>query len=217
MRGAGASWISFCNEVLNWVYPSKCALCSLLADSSPCAVCASEMALASPNFVIEDEGGLDFRACRFSYDGRAAQAVRRLKYGRSTSLVAFTGGAVRERLEELGVTDELVTPVPMSPARKSWRGFNQAELLVSGCSHLDVQAGALARVRNTRPQVGLTLKERQENLRGAFRAHPSVAGRSVILVDDVVTSGQTGRECARALREAGATSVGIVAFAGNLI
>jgi predicted amidophosphoribosyltransferase len=125
-------------------------------------------------------------------------------------------GVVAERMSELGIDGELVVPVPMNPGRWSWRGFNQSELLVEKCG-LEVRADGLRRIRNTRPQVGLSLKERQDNLRGAFRASECVRGRDVVLVDDVVTSGQTGLECARALREKGAKSVGIVAFAGNLL
>ena len=217
MRGAGAFWTSFFEQALNWVYPTKCPLCGLLAESSPCNVCESEMQPATPDFIIDGVAELEFRACRYAFEGRSAQAVRRLKYSRSTSLVEFMSSAVAERLKELGTDGELIVPVPMSRARRAWRGFNQAELLLCACMDLEVCPDALVRIRNTKPQAGLSLKERQENLKGAFRANPVVRGRSVILVDDVVTSGQTGRECAKALLEAGATSVGIVAFAGNLV
>lgn len=216
MKEAAAFWTSSFSRVLEWVYPTKCALCRDLADSSPCEACESSMDPASPDYVTEVQGPLAFRACVYAYEGRSAQAVRRLKYSRSTSLARFMGDAVACRLRQLGVEGDLIVPVPMNPARQIWRGFNQAELLASGDHGFETSRTALRRIRNTRPQAGLSLVERQENLKGAFKADPCVEGRSVILVDDVVTSGQTARECAKVLREAGAVSVGIVAFAGNL-
>jgi ComF family protein len=174
------------------------------------------MERAAPDHVTEIEGELAFRACVYAYRARPAQAVRRFKYTRSTALRDFMRQVVAERIKDAAVEGDLIVPVPMNWARVAWRGFNQAELLATGPHGFEVATNALRRIRNTRPQVGLSLTERQKNLQGAFRANESVAGRSVILVDDVVTSGQTARECAKALREAGAISVGIVAFAGNL-
>jgi ComF family protein len=216
MSEAGAFLINCSRELLSWVYPPKCALCGALGEASPCETCGSSMRLAEPNFVREPEGALEFRACVYAYEGRVAQAVRRLKYARCTSLLPFMAQAVAARLAELAEDGDLIIPVPMNWARRAWRGFNQSELLLKETQGIQVHAGALKRVRNTRPQAGLPLLERQANLRGAFRATAEVEARSVILVDDVVTSGETARECAAALVEAGASSVGIVAFAGNL-
>ncbi len=216
MSAAGGFWISFCRGALDWLYPCKCPLCGRLSESSPCPDCSSSMTPAEPDLILEHEGPLGFRACAYAFETRAAQAVRRLKYSRSTSLAPFMASAVAKRLTDLARQEDLIVPVPMNWARRSWRGFNQSDLLARGSHGLEVSTEALRRVRNTRPQVGLTLKERQENLKGAFRASPAVKSSSVILIDDVVTSGQTARECARVLLEAGAMSVGIVAFAGNL-
>lgn len=119
-------------------------------------------------------------------------------------------------MAELGSPEDVIVPVPIHPSRRAIRGFNQAELCASRVKGLLVQPSYLKRIRATRPQAGLSLREREENLNRAFRASPEVRGRSVILVDDVVTSGHTGRACARSLKEAGAVSVGIVAFCGNL-
>ena len=207
---------SFCREAISWLYPAKCPLCGRVGELSPCDECASLMAPANPDMLREHEGPLDFRACAYAYEGRAAQAVRKLKYSRCTSLVPFMAQATSQRLADLATPDDLIVPVPMNWARQSWRGFNQSLLLCGNMSGHPIRPDLLRRVRNTRPQAGLSLRERQENLKGAFSASRDVEGQSVILVDDVVTSGQTARECARALREAGAVSVGIVAFAGNL-
>ncbi len=217
MPAASGFWTSFCNGVLDWIYPVKCSLCGQLSESCPCEACLTTMAGANPDFLAEKAGDdLEFRACTFAYTGRASQAVRRLKYSRSTALAPFMAATVADRIRELGSSGDLVVPVPMHVARQSWRGFNQAVLLAGGSHGLEVNTRCLKRVRATRPQVGLSLVERQKNLDRAFRATGAVSGRRVLLVDDVVTSGHTARECARVLKASGASSVGVVAFAGNM-
>lgn len=109
---------------------------------------------------------------------------------------------------------DLLVPVPIHWTRLNARGFNQSERLAEALRGAVHAPGVLERVRATRPQVGLDRAERLENLRGAFRATSDVKGRRVIVVDDVMTSGGTANECARALKEAGAKSVALVAFAG---
>jgi ComF family protein len=155
---------------------------------------------------------LAYRISLFPYTGRPAQAVRRLKYSRCTSLAGFMADEVAEAVSRFGLDPDLVVPVPIHWSRRCMRGFNQADLL---CEGLDSVPQALRRVRRTRPQVGLTDAERRTNLVGAFRATAIVKGQRVLLIDDVLTSGQTARECARALFGAGATEVGVLAFCGE--
>jgi ComF family protein len=116
---------------------------------------------------------------------------------------------------------DLLVPVPLHPQRRAQRGFNQAELLARrlarrwGKPH---RADVLARVRLTRPQTELAPEERRANVRGAFlvRRPELVAGRHVLLVDDVLTTGATVEACVLALREAGAGPVGVVTVARAL-
>jgi ComF family protein len=172
---------------------------------------------ANPNFVLEPEDSfLVFRACTFAYSGRAAQAVRRLKYGRATSLVKYMATQVANRIDELADEDAKIIPVPLHPARRSIRGFNQAELCAEQVKDRLVKPTWLSRIKATRPQAGLPLVERQRNLTDAFRASKEVEGMKIVLVDDVVTSGYTARACAQELLAKGAVEVQVVAFAGNL-
>ena len=211
MPAAGASWTSFSKALFDAVFPRKCPLCETIGEPSPCAGCREQMV---PNEPIErrSTGLLTFRVAIYPYDGRAAQAVRRLKYSRCTSLTPFMAGEISAWKAKLGLDPDLVIPVPIHWSRRCTRGFNQAELL---CDSLVATKNDLARVRRTRPQVGLSESERLTNLQGAFRASAKVAGKRILLVDDVLTSGQTARECARALRDAGAAEVGIIAFCGQ--
>ena len=201
-------------KVLNAVYPVRCGLCGELDDLPLCEACSSDF---EPNArVVEHMDGLDFRYGVFRYKGRAAQAVTRLKYARSTTL----GGPMARLLESagsaLGLFEGVVAvPVPIHWSRRAQRGFNQSELLCEALPAGLVDVSLLRRVRATKPQAGLSVEERQRNLDGAFWASPSVSGRAVLLIDDVVTSGQTAKACASALYAAGAIEVGILAFAGN--
>jgi ComF family protein len=161
-----------------------------------------------------EEGPLKLTATLFAYRGRVGQAVRRLKYSRATVLGRPMASLLAEGVERLGLQRyDFVVPIPIHWSRRCLRGFNQSEILAEGLT--GVRLDALVRVRRTKPQVQLSREDRMHNLAGAFRARPVVAGHSVLLVDDVLTSGQTARECAKALAEAGATEIAAVAFAGE--
>lgn len=149
-----------------------------------------------------------------AYAGRGGQAVTRLKYARVTPLappMAARVAAVAERLDPDRF--DLFVPVPIHWVRWCDRGFNQSELLCRLLPAEKVRPRALRRLRHTRPQASLPPDRREANLRGAFRADPIVRDKRVVLVDDVVTSGTTARECAEALRREGAIEVGLIAFA----
>lgn len=111
---------------------------------------------------------------------------------------------------------DLVTPVPIHPDRLAERGYNQAELLARPfCQHtrLRLENGLLQRVRATAHQVGLSAAERQENVADAFRASHATQQKTVLLIDDVYTTGATLQACAQALVDAGARNVYALALA----
>jgi ComF family protein len=160
--------------------------------------------------IVDRDGVLSYRRALYEYDGRAGQAVRRLKFARSTVLAPFMAGEIAKAVRELDV--DLIVPVPIHLSRRNQRGFNQSELLASA---LPSHPQMLTRIRATRPQVGLNREQRTRNLQGAFRASPEVRGQRILLIDDVVTSGQTARECARELLDKGAYEVSVLAFCGE--
>ena len=141
------------------------------------------------------------------FEGPIRHAIHSLKYGRNAAL----GEALAPNLVgyacKLGWQVDLVVPVPLGRQRMKERGYNQVGLLARPLAALQgwvYSPKALIRTRETRSQVGLSPMERKENIAGAFHAEPVLAtGKTILLVDDVVTTGATLSACSEALIQAG--------------
>jgi ComF family protein len=132
--------------------------------------------------------------------------VHRLKYQGEFARAAWAAAALGEVLATYGRDCDAIVPVPLHQRRQRARGYNQSEILareLSALSGLPVLL-ALERVRDTRSQVDLDRATRAVNLNGAFVATMDLQDRSIVLVDDVVTTGATLCECANACVLAGA-------------
>jgi len=148
------------------------------------------------------------------YEGELRAILHAFKYEGRRSIGLTLGRLLRSASSDLLSDVDAVVPVPLHPWRRLRRGFNQADDL-SRALGLPV-VHALWRTRATAPQTGLTAAARRRNLRGAFHISPLlrsktlasyIAGQRVVLVDDVWTTGATLHECARVLKEGGATEV----------
>jgi ComF family protein len=111
----------------------------------------------------------------------------------------------------LDFQNNLIMPVPLSKKRLKWRGFNQAEIIANILADnfkLEIDAKNLKRIKNTKPQAKLNERERRNNLADCFSwLGDKLNGRNIILVDDVATTGSTLNECAKVLKQAGASEV----------
>lgn len=153
------------------------------------------------------------------HDGIARKLAQRLKYADGTELAPWMARWMTRAGRELTTACAVVVPVPLHPRRYLARRYNQSAELGRAISHetgLFFAPGALTRVKPTRRQVGLSASERQTNVRGAFAVPPEaeiqVAGRPVLLVDDVFTTGATVRAASKALLKAGAVHVDVLTF-----
>lgn len=199
--------------LLSALYPTKCALCATIDSDPVCEACREAM-LRLPAEVTAEDGPVRRRASVMRYEGRAAQAVQRLKYERVTSHATWMASQIASLAELTGLDRvDAVVPVPIHWSRRNWRGFNQADLLAESLPA--VRHDLLKRIRATRPQVGLTTDDRLTNLTGAFEASPECSGLSILLVDDVTTSGGTAKECAKTLLAQGALEVFLITFAAG--
>lgn len=163
-----------------------------------------------------------FRRARaaVAYSGVARQMVQGLKYRDRLDAAPWMAGWMARAGAELIADADMVVAVPLHRARFLWRRYNQsAELAraLSGRTGLSFETAAVVRSRATRQQVGLGLKERQGNVRGAFKVPEAgrrrIEGRSILLVDDVYTTGATVSAASRALMRAGAGAVDVLTFA----
>jgi ComF family protein len=164
------------------------------------------------------------------YAGPLQKAIHRLKYEGRTALARPLGVLLARSLDRppspllsSGLPGETpgfdcVVPVPLHPARFRERGYNQAERLARVVAQergWQLETRGLLRIRRTRTQTDLGPEERAANVRGAFAAREPLAfdNQRVLLIDDVLTTGSTMRECARVVQEAGAVRVCLVALA----
>jgi ComF family protein len=154
------------------------------------------------------------------YDDIARALVHKLKYGDRLDLAPTLGRWMVHAGGGLLAEADALIPVPLHWRRLWARRFNQSAALaevIATRTGVPVVHTALARIKATRQQVGLTASERALNVQGAFRvraeARADVAGRRLVLIDDVLTSGATIDACARALLRAGAAAVDVLVFA----
>ena len=169
------------------------------------------------------------RAVAFGpYEGRMRQAIHALKYDRLHPVARALGKMLASAIATLAddaPTEMLVVPVPLHRSKSAQRGFNQARLLAAEAlsflhdSHpswkLTLADSTLMRLRSTESQAGLTPRQRRLNVRGAFSVTDAskIAGKHVLVIDDILTTGATARAAAKTLADAGAVSVWVATLA----
>lgn len=219
--------------LLDVLFPPTCAACGAYSRSSICSGCEAQLQpigsttclrCGKPTLrqvqVCRECRGRSFRfqaaAALWDYSGAARQVVKSVKYSNRRLLAGEIASRMKPLYSSLGECD-VVTWVPMSKYKERRRGYNQSELLARSLGdELGLVARPLLRkTRHTRDQNRLSGKERRKNNEGAFTGVElsSVAGKRVLLVDDIYTTGSTVADCAAALRKAGVAAVYVITAA----
>lgn len=199
-----------CLEALAPIRIAQCVLCGerlapaqLLIGNGQCQACIEY----PPNF--------DRAVSYGEYDSGVRELIHLLKYAGVIPAAKPLGKLLAQSIEQLRLDAEaVVVPVPLHSSKRRERRFNQSELIARAAlkhlsPHFELSHGVLVRERPTRSQVGLDREARIQNMHGAFRvsAPEQIKGRTVVVVDDVMTTGTTVSECARILKRAGAERV----------
>lgn len=194
MSRAGV-WCGPCDAALPYLGAAHCPVCALPTNGEVCGRCLSH----TPRF--------DRTVAVFAYAFPVDALIRALKFNEQLLLAPQLAGRLAQRIE---ARPDCIVPMPLHPARLRERGFNQSlELARRIASQLEIPLleQACQRVRDTLPQSALPWKERGKNMRKAFACTVDLKGKHVAVVDDVMTSGASINELARALRQAGAREV----------
>jgi ComF family protein len=231
--------------ILDLFYPPRCEACGRLRRDPVCDECRERIEMiehplcgrCGEPFDPRAQGAPICERCRgrrlpFTIARSAAYyrpplvgAIARFKYHGQIVLARPLGGIMTEALSGSAgdldpATIDVICPVPLHSSRQRERGFNQSQLLAEEISSAIGKPvrDLLDRVRPTAPQVDLPARARAENVRRAFEAKEDagIAGHTVLLIDDLFTTGATLIECGRALRAAGAAEVRVLTLARPL-
>ena len=209
MVGGPRQLCARCFGKLHFITAPFCRSCgvpfSYSALSGPTGRCAA---------CIEHPAAFTTARAALAYDPNSRALLLAFKHADRTELAALFAPMLARAGARLLADADLLVPVPLHPSRLRRRGYNQAALLaqaVARLSSLPTHVDALRRTRRTQSLGHLGATERQAMLRGAIAPHPrharAIAGRRILLIDDVMTSGATSNACARALLAAGASRV----------
>ena len=227
-------FFKFCwGSLLDIIFPgpSSCAACGRMLKKYNevllCPYCQEELNRL-PGAYMEGESflkigvkeinaaeGFDYIGAPYLYEGPARNMVRALKYKSRTYAARSMAYLMLRELSKRGIRSDIIVPVPAHTEKEKKRGYNQAELIareLSGIIGVPMRK-VLVKNRNTPSQVSLSERERWKNVRGAYALEGNVSGLSILLVDDVITTGATMYFSSCQLKKGGARNVISFAFA----
>ncbi len=209
--------------LLDVLFPPVCLHCDTSLYAAPglplCASCQNELTLIAPQWVHKhvleriENRAIDQLVVALEFNAVVQTLIHHLKYQSmgniGTALGEWIAPIVQEGLPNLSSAG--IVPIPLHPKRRKERGYNQSEKIATGLSsqmHIPLIPGALKRHRYTQSQTKLNRVERQQNVQDAFEVpNAGILPPTVLLVDDVVTTGATLNACAKVLKEAGVVQV----------
>lgn len=200
-------------RLLALIYPVRCPICGkiIFPHEDFCNECRGDLPKYCGNFNIT---GAEAFIAPFEYTDKISPAILLMKDGIKGNAPYALGHAAAECIQNHGIHHQadIIIPVPIYPADKRKRGFNQSELIakeVGRILNISVCTNCIEKVRVTQPQKLLSKNERKNNLKDAFAVKSSklIQEKRIILIDDVCTTGSTLAELTKTLRQNGASAV----------
>lgn len=200
--------------LLELFYPSRCAFCGKLVKSGEgmCRDCAGKLPYTGVNNAKQYFSGTAVCVSPLYYEGAVRETLLRYKFGGAASYSRIFGKIMAKCIDEMQISCDIITWLPLSAARMRKRGYNQAHLLAECVSErLDLPCVSMLKKRRNNPaQSGISDREqRRRNVAGVYKLTDSLlpVGKRILLVDDIVTTGATLSEATAVLRQAGAAEV----------
>ncbi len=206
--GLGLSIYGIASSFLDLVFPPRCAGCDRV-DFRWCPRCQSELLCIPFELYKRELIGMPIVSTGL-HSGKLQAAVQALKYEKVMLLMNPLSDRLYNGYKQLHWQPDLIVPIPMHKNRLQQRGYNQAELLATALAEkvgVPCNTQLMTRHRDTPSQVGLTRRQRITNVKGAFQVNTAIPHQSILLIDDVFTTGATIAMCGQALMKAGARQV----------
>lgn len=216
------------SKIINIIYPPNCIFCRqiLSYDAEPqiCSSCYSALPFVKEELLVTTQEDInhycDGAVSVFEYTGVVKESLIRFKFYNEPGYYRTYAGLIAEKLTRIVDIGQynMVISVPLHKHKELSRGYNQAYLISKELGRklkLPERSGLIKRSRYTEAQSLLDKEKRSQNVKGAFTviSPDKIAGKSILLVDDILTTGSTLEECSRVLRNAGAVKITAVVVA----
>jgi ComF family protein len=231
---------------LQILFPPKCMSCDIYVSKmgSICGECFMQMKILSApecsscgepfaydvsygeavhcDICLTHQPQFNCAKALWAYDDLSSKIIKRFKFADKSELAPYLAALLKMRGVDLINKSDLIAPVPLHAKRLRLRRYNQAAML---CKYLGfnnkIAINLLQRTKHTKPQTDLPFAKRQENVQGVFALNPQykqlIAGKNILLIDDVLTTGATVNACAKLLKENGANEVYVLTVTKRLL
>ncbi|EAZ92345.1 ComF family protein [Crocosphaera chwakensis] len=209
------------NNILSLFLQNNCPLCERATSEEICDYCQKQL----KSFQLKQpqkfwKGDLPLFVWG-EYDGKLKQAIAAFKYDKHLQIGELLGVWLAETWQNYSLINPnlfpLIIPIPIHQTKEKIRGFNQSEIIARGFCQVTkypLKKRGLIRVRSTKPMFSLTVEEKENNIKGAFKLGKSLqnysVSRPILLIDDIYTTGTTVKEAARMLQHQGKKVLGVL-------
>ncbi len=210
------------NMLLNLLYPLKCGICNKICENYICENCKRNLSKIEftkiKKYLVKS---LDEQLYIFNYEGIIREKIISYKFKDKAFLYEFFCEIIlkNKKICRFLESYDIIIPVPIHKIRKNERGYSQTELIAKkvaeNFNNLKYENNNLIKIKNTKPQSKLCENDRKYNLINAYEVKNKlqIKNKKIVLLDDVYTTGSTANECSKALKNAGASKVGIITIA----